>query len=87
MAVKTSTVAPAELADEEQFNLGQVLTLAGGHLVHDTFGAFLNPLLPLIIEKLNLSLVLAGSLTLFSRLPSLLHPFIGLWADRIDLRL
>jgi FSR family fosmidomycin resistance protein-like MFS transporter len=87
MAVKTSTVAPAELTDKEEFNLGQVLTLAGGHLVHDTFGAFLNPLLPLIIEKLNLSLVLAGSLTLFSRLPSLLHPFIGLWADRIDLRL
>ena len=72
---------------KEHFNLGQVLTIAGGHFVHDTFTAFLNPLLPLIIKKLNLSLALTGSLTLYSRLPSLLNPFIGLWADRIDLRL
>lgn len=80
--------APSVAAEEaDQFNLSQVTTLSGGHLVHDAFSAFLNPLLPLIVEKLQLSLALAGSLTLFMRLPSLLNPFIGLWADRIDLRL
>ena len=41
----------------------------------------------MIIEKLNLSLALAGSLTLYQRLPSLLNPFIGMLADRVDLRL
>jgi len=71
----------------DRFNSGQVLTIAGGHFVHDTFSAFLSPLLPKIIEKLSLSLTLAGSLSIYTRLPSLLNPFIGLWADRIDLRL
>jgi FSR family fosmidomycin resistance protein-like MFS transporter len=71
----------------ERLDFAQVATVASGHLVHDTFGAFLNPLLPLIVEKLQLSLALAGSLNLYTRLPSLLDPFIGLWAGRIDLRL
>jgi len=73
--------------DQGRFRLDQVLTLSGGHFIHDSFTAFLNPLLPLIVEKLSLTLTAAGSLTLFLRLPSLLNPFIGLWADRIDLRL
>ena len=74
-------------AEKGRLNIGHVLLVASGHLVHDTFSAFLNPLLPLIIDKLSLSLTLAGSLVLFSRLPSLFNPFIGQWADRIDLRL
>jgi FSR family fosmidomycin resistance protein-like MFS transporter len=54
--------------------------------MHDTYSAFLAPLLPLIIEKLALSLTLAGSLQIFLQLPSLLTPFIGYMADRISLR-
>jgi FSR family fosmidomycin resistance protein-like MFS transporter len=73
--------------EKNSFQTDQVLTIAGAHLVHDTFGAFLNPLLPLIIDKLSISLTLAGSLTLFYRLPSIINPFIGLLADRIDLRM
>jgi FSR family fosmidomycin resistance protein-like MFS transporter len=42
--------------------------------------------LPLIIDKLNLSLALAGSLSIYQRLPSVINPFIGLLADRVDLR-
>jgi FSR family fosmidomycin resistance protein-like MFS transporter len=87
MSVDALPASPAGGAEEARFNLGQLLTVVGGHLVHDTFSAFLNPLLPAIIEKLNLSLALAGSLTLYNRLPSLLNPFIGMWADRINLRL
>jgi len=60
--------------------------IAGGHLMHDIFGSFLAPLLPLLIEKLGLSLALAGSLAVFQRLPSLANPFIGLLADRINLK-
>jgi FSR family fosmidomycin resistance protein-like MFS transporter len=87
MSVDALPASPAGSAEEESLNLTQLLTVAGGHLVHDTFSAFLNPLLPAIIDKLNLSLTLAGSLTLYNRLPSLLNPFIGMWADRINLRL
>jgi FSR family fosmidomycin resistance protein-like MFS transporter len=86
MTSETSVVATTP-QEAEQFDLGQVATVAGGHLIHDTFGAFLNPLLPLIVDKLQLSLALTGSLNLYTRLPSLLNPFIGLWADRIDLRM
>lgn len=81
-----AAAAPAGAA-ETSFSWGQILTIAGAHFVHDSFSSFLNPLLPLIIDKLSLSLTLAGSLAFFNRLPSLLNPFIGMWADRIDLRL
>ena len=68
------------------FQTGSVLTIAGGHFVHDVFSSFLAPWLPLLIEKLSLSLTLAGSLTVFIRIPSLLNPLIGIVADRIDMR-
>jgi FSR family fosmidomycin resistance protein-like MFS transporter len=68
------------------FQAGQVFLFAGGHLIHDVFGSFIAPLLPLIIQKMELSLTLAGSLTVFQRLPSMANPFIGLLADRVNLR-
>ncbi len=68
------------------FQAGPVLTIAGGHLIHDIFTSFVAPLLPLIIEKLSLSLTLAGSLAAFQQLPSLINPFLGLLADRVSLR-
>jgi len=70
----------------KSFQIGTVLTIAGGHLVHDVFTSFLAPLLPLIIQKLSLSLTLAGTLAAFQQLPSLINPFLGLLADRGSLR-
>jgi FSR family fosmidomycin resistance protein-like MFS transporter len=87
MTTETTIATPGAAETAATFDVAQVITVAGGHLVHDAFSAFLNPLLPLIVAKLHLSLALAGSLNLYTRLPSLLNPFIGLWADRIDLRL
>lgn len=63
-----------------------VVTLAGGHFVHDAFGSYLSPLLPLLIQKLGLSLTLAGSLSAFQSLPSLINPLLGMIGDRISLR-
>jgi FSR family fosmidomycin resistance protein-like MFS transporter len=68
------------------FQAGPILTIAGGHLIHDTFTSFVAPLLPLIIEKLNISLTLAGSLAALQQIPSLINPFLGLLADRASLR-
>jgi FSR family fosmidomycin resistance protein-like MFS transporter len=68
------------------FQSPEVLTVAAGHFVHDVFSSFLAPWLPLLIEKLSLSLALAGSFTIFIRIPSLFNPFIGMAADRIDMR-
>ena len=76
-----------ELDDQEEyFNTDQVITIVGGHFIHDTYTAFVAPLLPLIITKLSLTLTMAGSLTAFMQLPGLLNPFIGYLADRVSLR-
>jgi FSR family fosmidomycin resistance protein-like MFS transporter len=64
----------------------QVLTIAGAHFVHDTYSAFLAPLLPLVQERLGTSYAGTGSLAIFAQLPSLLNPFLGYLADKVSLR-
>ena len=80
---KTTTTTPQET---NQFQLGQALTVAMGHFIHDTYTAFIAPLLPLIIEKLSLSLAMAGTLVSLMQIPSILNPFIGHFADRANVR-
>ena len=58
-----------------------VLMVAGGHFVHDVFSSFLPIILPLLIDRLGLSLLAAGTFTLFFRLPTFFSPFIGRLAD------
>lgn len=82
----TSTTASVPLPEEADFKTGQVLTIVGGHFTHDLYTAFVAPLLPLIIEKLSLSLTLAGTLITFMQLPSLFNPLIGYLDDRVNLR-
>jgi FSR family fosmidomycin resistance protein-like MFS transporter len=64
-----------------------VLTIAGGHFVHDVYSSFLAPFLPLIIARSSISMTLAGLLTVFFRSSSLINPFLGILADRKDLRI
>lgn len=82
----SESIAVPQTKDEEEFQTGQVLTIAGGHFIHDVYTSFVAPLMPLIIEKLSLSLTLAGSLTALLQLPGLLNPFIGYLADKVSLR-
>jgi FSR family fosmidomycin resistance protein-like MFS transporter len=71
---------------DEGFESGNVLTIAGAHFVHDSYSAFVAPLLPLLQDRLGLTYALSGSLAIYTQLPSLLNPFIGYLADRISLR-
>ena len=64
----------------------KVATIAAAHAAHDTYSAFLPPLLPVFIEKLSLTRAEAGLLTVFLQGPSLLQPVIGHLGDRFDLR-
>jgi len=73
-------------ARSARFETGKVATVAAGHAVHDTFTAFLPPLLPVFIEKFGLSITGAGFLTVFLQVPSLVQPAIGRLADRFNLR-
>ncbi|MDP7259946.1 MAG: MFS transporter [Anaerolineales bacterium] len=74
------------LPPKPRFQTDRVLTIVGGHFIHDSFTAFLAPLLPLIIERLSLSFTLAGVLNSALSLPAVLNPFIGYLADRLSVR-
>ncbi len=68
------------------FRAAEILLLSFAHFVHDVYSSFLAPLLPLLIEKLSLSLTQAGFLSAVMQLPALVNPFIGMLADRVSLR-
>ena len=70
----------------ERFHINRVLTMAAVHAVHDTYTAFLPPLLPEFISRFLLSKTKAGLLTVFLQVPSLLQPVIGHLSDRVSLR-
>ena len=82
----TPTPTLEDTAEVESFQTGGILTIVGGHFVHDTYSAFVAPLLPLLIQKLSLSLALGGSLAVFMQLPSVFSVLIGYLADRVSVR-
>lgn len=73
-------------AASSRFQTSGVLLVSLCHFVHDIYSGFLSPLLPLLIEKLSMSLTRAGLLSTVMQLPALLNPVIGVWADRISVR-
>ena len=86
-ALPAAGAPESESHDAEMiFHVDQVTTVAGGHFMHDTFSAFLTPLLPALQDKLALNYTMAGSLVVFTWIPSLLNPFLGYLADKISLR-
>jgi len=62
---------------EATFQHAQTLPILLGHFIHDIYTAAVAPLLPVLIEKLSLSLTAAGSLSAIMQLPAVLNPFIG----------
>ena len=71
---------------DRDFQTGKILALSIGHFIHDVYSSFLAPLLPLLIEKLSMSLTQAGFLSTIMQIPALLNPYIGVLADRISVR-
>ncbi len=82
----TADTYTAALPAGGRFRTGGVLLISLSHFIHDVYSSFLSPLLPLLIEKLSLSLTRAGLLSTVMQLPALLNPIIGMWADRISVR-
>ena len=87
----TGLISPSSLEVEKAktspFQLNRVLTIISAHFIHDTYSAFLAPLLPNLIEKLSLTYTQAGSLSAITQLPSLLNPIIGYLDDKVNLRI
>ena len=82
----TSPSIPLPQTTTKEFQTGQVLPVVAAHFTHDVYTASVAPLLPVLIEKLSLSLFQAGALSACLQIPSLLNPFVGYLADRVNLR-
>lgn len=85
-AIEAAVPRVVEGEEAEAFETGQVLTISLGHFVHDVFSGFLPALLPLLIQRLSLSLTLGGALSSFMQAPAVLNPLIGYVAERASLR-
>ena len=86
--VELTGTAPVESAPaNERFETAGAVTVSSAHFFHDTYTAFLAPLLPVIIENLSLTKTAAGLLSVFYQLPSLLQPLVGHLGDRINLKI
>jgi FSR family fosmidomycin resistance protein-like MFS transporter len=64
----------------------KIVCISVGHLCHDIYTSFLAPILPLLMERLALTYSAAGFLSVLMRLPALVSPLIGTWADRRSLK-
>jgi MFS transporter, FSR family, fosmidomycin resistance protein len=82
----------APLAQEEKarqtrpFRAADVFTIGFSHAAHDTYLAFVSPLLPVLIENFSLTKTAAGVLAIFTQFPSMIQPLFGILADHVDLR-
>lgn len=86
-AIPPAQAEPAQLeGDFHRFQTGRVVTLTAGHAIHDTYTAFLPPLLPAFKEAFLLTNTQLGLLTVFMNAPSLFQPVLGYLGDRADLR-
>jgi FSR family fosmidomycin resistance protein-like MFS transporter len=74
------------MSKPKTFQKGAVFTVSFAHLAHDLYSSFLAPMLPLLIEKLGLSLAMASLFDIIRRAPFLLNPFLGLLAERVGAR-
>ncbi len=63
-----------------------MISISIAHLVHDVYSSFLAPILPLLIEKLGISYSLVSLLSFIQKTPNIINPFIGLLADKIQMR-
>ncbi len=81
-----STTQKPKTVESDIFHTGRVIALSISHFIHDVYSSFLSPLLPLLIEKLSLSLTRAGFLSTIMQIPAVLNPYIGKLADRISVR-
>jgi MFS transporter, FSR family, fosmidomycin resistance protein len=64
----------------------KVIAISVGHFLHDIYSSFLAPMLPLLIEKLGISLSMVAILDVVRKIPSLFNPLIGIIADRAGLK-
>ncbi len=71
---------------KEKFQTPKVIAVSLAHLIHDVYGSFLAPMLPLLVDKLGITLSMAGLLDSIRNSPALANPFFGLLIDRVSVK-
>ena len=71
---------------QKKFQLKNVISISFAHFVHDTYSAFLAPIVPLLKAKLGINNTLVSLMFVAQQIPSLLNPFIGIIADNLKIR-
>jgi len=74
------------MENKGKFQLKNVLSVSIAHFVHDTYTAFLAPIIPLLKSKLGINNTLVSFLFVAQQIPNLLNPFIGIIADNLKIR-
>jgi MFS transporter, FSR family, fosmidomycin resistance protein len=64
----------------------KVISVALAHMFHDVFSTMIATLLPVFIERFQISTFMAGVMPVLVRAPSIFQPFFGRIADRKDVR-
>jgi MFS transporter, FSR family, fosmidomycin resistance protein len=67
------------------FQRSRLALVTWGHFLNDCYGSFFAPVLPLLIEKLSLSLIMASGLASIASITSaVFQPLYGMASDRIQ---
>ena len=82
----SSIPEPKHNSKKARFQSGNAIIISFSHLLHDIYSSFLAPILPLLIDKLGMSLTAAGLLSVIQRIPSLFNPFVGIMAENMKIR-
>ncbi len=74
------------MENKKKFQLSNVLLISIAHFVHDTYTAFLAPIVPLLKSKLGINNTMVSLLFVAQQIPALLNPFIGIIAENLKIR-
>lgn len=71
---------------QKKFQVKNIILISIAHFVHDTYSAFLAPIVPLLKAKLGINNTLVSLMFVAQQIPALLNPFIGIIADNLKIR-
>jgi FSR family fosmidomycin resistance protein-like MFS transporter len=71
---------------QKKFQAKNIILISIAHFVHDTYSAFLAPIVPLLKAKLGINNTLVSLMFVAQQIPALLNPFIGIIADNLKIR-
>jgi MFS transporter, FSR family, fosmidomycin resistance protein len=71
---------------KDEFQTGNVLTVATAHFIHDIYPSFVAPIVDELKLKFGINYTLIGLLQVINRIPALLNPFVGIFAESMKMR-